>query len=60
MTYAVVRSGGKQYRVREGLWLKVEKLPGEPGSTVELNDVQWLPMARTCGLGAPTVPGRGW
>ncbi|MGN7613635.1 50S ribosomal protein L21 [Magnetococcales bacterium HHB-1] len=37
--YAVVRTGGKQYRVEEGDLLRVEKLPGEKGDTVALNDV---------------------
>lgn len=33
--YAVIETGGKQYRVAPGTTLKVEKLAGEPGSTVE-------------------------
>jgi large subunit ribosomal protein L21 len=37
--YAVVRTGGKQYKVSEGNFLKVEKLQGEVGDTVELNEV---------------------
>jgi len=35
----VVRSGGKQYRVEEGAVLTVDRLQGEPGSTVTLADV---------------------
>ncbi len=35
-TYAVVRTGGKQYRVEEGQTLLVERLPDDPGATVEL------------------------
>jgi large subunit ribosomal protein L21 len=35
----VVRSGGKQYRVEEGSVVTVDRLPGEPGSTVTLDDV---------------------
>ncbi len=34
--YAIVRTGGKQYRVAEGDVITVEKLPGEPGDTVTL------------------------
>jgi large subunit ribosomal protein L21 len=36
MSYAVIKTGGKQYRVEEGQTLLVERLPDEPGSTVEL------------------------
>ena len=39
MAYAVIRTGGKQYRVTPGAILRVEKLEAEPGSTVELGDV---------------------
>ncbi|GAB10992.1 50S ribosomal protein L21 [Gordonia araii NBRC 100433] len=35
-TYAIVKTGGKQYKVAEGDVVKVEKLEGEPGSTVKL------------------------
>ena len=34
--YAIIRTGGKQYRVAPGDVLQVEKLDGEPGQTVEL------------------------
>ena len=34
--YAIVKTGGKQYRVEEGQTLLVERLPGEAGATVEL------------------------
>jgi large subunit ribosomal protein L21 len=37
--YAVIRAGGKQYRVAPGDILKVEKLAANPGETVEFNDV---------------------
>ena len=37
--YAVVRSGGKQYRVEEGLLLTVASLEGEPGKTVTFGEV---------------------
>ncbi len=37
--YAIVRTGGKQYRVEEGSLLRVEKLPYEVGDTVDLEDV---------------------
>jgi large subunit ribosomal protein L21 len=37
--YAIVRTGGKQYRVSEGDTLRVEKLAEGPGDTIELTDV---------------------
>jgi large subunit ribosomal protein L21 len=36
MPYAVIKTGGKQYRVEEGQTLLVERLPDEPGATVAL------------------------
>ena len=36
MAYAVIKTGGKQYRVEEGQTLLVEKLPGNPGDKLEL------------------------
>ena len=37
--YAVIATGGKQYRVEKGGVLRIEKLSAEPGSTVEFNEV---------------------
>ena len=37
--YAVIRSGGKQYRVTPGQTLRLEKLAGDPGSKIELGEV---------------------
>ncbi len=37
--YAVVRTGGKQYKVSEGDLLRVEKLEGAVGETVELTEI---------------------
>ncbi len=42
MKYAVIRTGGKQYRVAEGDLVKVEKLAGEVGETVTLPDVLFI------------------
>ncbi|MEN9499316.1 MAG: ribosomal protein [Pseudomonadota bacterium] len=57
MTYAVIRTGGKQYRVTPDAVLTVERLDAEPGATVTIHDV--LAVATEAGLtiGAPTVPG---
>jgi large subunit ribosomal protein L21 len=37
--YAVIRTGGKQYRVAENQRVTVERLPGDPGETLKLDDV---------------------
>ena len=37
--YAIFRSGGKQYKVSPGDLVRVEKLPGDPGASVEFNHV---------------------
>ena len=55
--YAVVRTGGKQYRVEEGRALKVERLPGEVGDTVELGDVLLMADGGAVTVGAPTISG---
>lgn len=55
--YAVIRSGGKQYTVRQGDRLKVERLEGEAGSTVEFADVLMLADGDAISIGAPTVAG---
>jgi large subunit ribosomal protein L21 len=39
MNYAVIRTGGKQYRVTPGATLRVEKLVGDVGTTVEFSEV---------------------
>ena len=38
-TLAVIRTGGKQYKVREGDTLEVERLAGEPGSSTEISEL---------------------
>jgi large subunit ribosomal protein L21 len=55
--YAVVRTGGKQYRVEEGRAIKVDHLPGEPGDAVELGDVLLMGEGETVTIGAPTIEG---
>jgi large subunit ribosomal protein L21 len=37
--YAIIRSGGKQYRVQPGETVRLERLPGDVGSKVEIRDV---------------------
>lgn len=55
--YAVVRAGGKQYSVREGQLLEVERMAGAEGDRVELNDVLLLSDGDNLTVGTPTVPG---
>ena len=54
--YAVVRTGGKQYKVSQGEFLKVEKLEGAVGDTVELAEVLMV-GGETVSVGAPLVAG---
>ncbi len=55
--FAVIRTGGKQYRVTPNAVLKVEKLEAEPGGTVTFTDVLALGADGSLTLGAPTVAG---
>lgn len=55
--YAVIKTGGKQYRVQPGDLLVVEKLDGEPGANVAFGDVLMLGDGETVTLGAPVVDG---
>ncbi|MBU1344105.1 MAG: 50S ribosomal protein L21 [Proteobacteria bacterium] len=53
--YAVIRTGGKQYKVQEEQILKVEKLDGTEGSQVEFDDVLMYSDGETITLGSPKV-----
>lgn len=55
--YAIVRTGGKQYQVAPGERLRVEKLVGEVGDTVELNDVLLVGDGTEVKVGRPAVEG---
>ena len=55
--YAVLTTGGKQYRVSEGDVLFVEKLNAEVDSTVELTEVLAVPKDGELKVGAPVVEG---
>ncbi len=57
MTYAVIRTGGKQYRVTPDAVVTVEKLDGEPGATVTFHEVLAIGTEAGLTVGAPTVPG---
>lgn len=55
--YAIVHTGGKQYRVSTGDTIRVESIPGDLGDTVELTDVRMLSQDGNVTLGTPTVDG---
>lgn len=53
--YAIVRTGGKQYQVSKGDRLRVEKIKGEVGDTVELEDVLLVAGEEKIDIGTPLV-----
>ncbi len=55
--YAVVATGGKQYKVQEGEILRVEKLAGEVGATVTFDQVLMTSDGTVVALGAPILEG---
>ncbi|MBI0433641.1 50S ribosomal protein L21 [Roseomonas sp. KE0001] len=57
MTYAVIRTGGKQYRVTPDAVLTVERLDAEAGATVTFQDVLAIGGEAGLTIGAPTVAG---
>lgn len=56
-TYAVIFSGGKQYRVRVGQRIKLEKLAGLPGSSLIFDKVLMVAEGENIHLGAPYLEG---
>ena len=54
--YAVIKTGGKQYKVSEGEFLKVEKLDGAVGDSIEFAEVLMIGGEKTL-IGAPHVAG---
>lgn len=54
--FAVIKTGGKQYRVAEDQTLKIDKVKGEPGQIIQLGDVLMLGGDQPK-FGAPTVAG---
>ena len=55
--YAIVESGGRQYRAEEGHTFSVEKLPYEVGDQVELTNVLLFANGDTVQVGQPTISG---
>ena len=55
--FAVIRTGGKQYKVASGDVIAVEKLAGQPGATVELAEVLMVGDGADVSTGTPLVAG---
>ena len=53
--YAVIATGGKQYKVTKGETLRVEKLEGDEGSTVKLDNVLMVADGDKVSVGTPTL-----
>jgi large subunit ribosomal protein L21 len=55
--YAVIETGGKQYKVEPGGSYQIERLPAEVGATIELDRVLLVGDGDTVAVGQPTVAG---
>jgi large subunit ribosomal protein L21 len=55
--FAVIRTGGKQYKVAPNDLIAVEKLAGEPGTTIELGEVLMVGDGAAVSTGTPLVAG---
>ena len=58
MSYAIIQTGGKQYKVKSGEILKIEKLPdSKPDTKIEFKEILAYGDDRTIEVGSPTVSG---
>ena len=58
MSYAVIQTGGKQYKVRSGEILKIEKLPNsKPDTKIEFKEILAYGNEKVIEIGVPTVEG---
>ena len=55
--YAIIRSGGKQYRAEVGATIDVDRLPQEVGETIEISDVLLLADGEDTRIGQPQLDG---
>ncbi len=53
--YAIIQTGGKQYKVKEGDTLKVEKIPGEEGQAINFKRVLYLNNKDDVKIGTPIL-----
>ena len=56
-SYAVIKTGGKQYRVKPGEQVRVESIPDEVGASVSFDQVLMIGAGDASKVGAPLVPG---
>jgi large subunit ribosomal protein L21 len=56
--YAVIKTGGKQYRVVEGQTLRVEKIPAQEGVAVDIESVLMVADGEHLTIGSPYISGR--
>ena len=57
--YAIVNTGGKQYKVQEGDILRIEKIPGDIGADVDFDQVLMVSDGENVTIGTPTVESVG-
>ncbi|MDR2032333.1 MAG: 50S ribosomal protein L21 [Azoarcus sp.] len=55
--YAVIKTGGKQYRVRAGEKIRVEQIPADVGSQITLDQVLLVGEGESVKIGAPVISG---
>jgi large subunit ribosomal protein L21 len=55
--YAIIRTGGRQYRAEQGAFLDVEKLPNSVDDKIEITDVLMIGDDEKTVIGQPTVEG---
>ena len=55
--YAIIQTGGKQYRVQDGAVLRIEKLEAEAGQVIEISDVLAVAKDGQLKVGKPVVEG---
>ena len=55
--YAVIKTGGKQYRVSKDDVLTIERLPGDAGGKIEFDEVLMVGSGASVKVGTPTVAG---
>jgi large subunit ribosomal protein L21 len=55
--YAVIKTGGKQYRVTNGLKFKVEQIPADVGAEITLDQILMVGEGESVSIGAPFLAG---
>ena len=55
--YAIIKTGGKQYRVENGLKLKIEQIPADVGSEVVIDQVLLISDGDNISMGTPVLNG---